>query len=122
MTIVALAEQYNQFQHSFGQGAENDYEGVVEKLFSPTLKKLANGNVLASQRAELLTQLNEVKDIAGKWTIESQEIIPSLDNTKCTIKYSLSSQKAGRFEIIAIITAPQGRIDRIDEIFYQEPH
>jgi len=120
MTIVALAEQYNQFQHAFGQGVSKDYDALINALFSPKFKKIANGNELAAERAQLLSQLLAVKDFAGSWAIQSQEIIPSHDNTKCTIRYFLTSEKAGRFDVIAILSASEGQIERIDEIFYQE--
>ena len=120
MTVLALAEQYNQFQHAFGQGVEKDYEAIINTMFTSKFKKIANGNELASERSQLLAQLFSVKDFAGKWAIESQEIIPSQDNTKCTIRYFLASEKAGRFEVIAIIRANNGQIDRIDEVYYQE--
>jgi hypothetical protein len=122
MSIFTLAEQYNQFQHAFGQGVEKDYVDIIARLFSPKFIKIANGNELARERSELLKQLSSVKEFAGNWSIKSHEIIPSLDNKKCTIKYSLQSEKAGQFFIIAILTATDGQIDKIDEVFYQEPH
>jgi hypothetical protein len=120
MSISSIAEQYNQFQHAFGQGIVKDYEGLINDLFSPNFKKLANGNELAGERAQLLSQLIGVKEFAGNWTIQSQEIIPSLDNNKCTIRYFLDSEKAGQFEVIAILSAPHGQIERIEEVFYQK--
>lgn len=119
MSISTVAEKYNQFQHAFGQGDEHNYEDLINSLFSPQFKKIANGAELAGERTQLLSQLNSVKDFAGSWTIQSQEIIPSHDNTKCTVRYFLSSEKSGRFDVIAILSASNGQIDRIDEIFYQ---
>lgn len=120
MSIKFLAEQYNQFQHEFGQEVRQDYESTIAKLFSPKFKKIANGNELASERDQLLPQLKDVKNFAGAWSIQCLDIIPSIDNEKCTIRYFLKSEKAGQFEIIAILRAHQGQIDRIDEIYYQQ--
>jgi hypothetical protein len=75
---------------------------------------------LASERARLLPQLKGVKDFAGAWSIQSLEIIPSADNAKCTIRYYLNSEKAGQFEVIAILSAKVGLIDRIEEVYYQK--
>ncbi|HQS84061.1 MAG: hypothetical protein B7Y25_03805 [Alphaproteobacteria bacterium 16-39-46] len=71
-------------------------------------------------RTKLFSQLKGAKDFAGKWTILSQEIIPSKDNIQCTLRYYLDSEKAGRFEVIAIISAPNGQIERIEEVYYQK--
>lgn len=120
MSVAALAEQYNQFQHAFGQGVAKDYESLIATLFTPKFKKIANGNELATERSHLLAQLLGVKDFAGSWSIQSQEIIPSQDNKKCTIKYALKSERAGQLIVIAILTLSQGKIDQIDEVFYQE--
>ncbi|MBX9804218.1 MAG: hypothetical protein K2Y18_00505 [Alphaproteobacteria bacterium] len=119
MSIQELAQRYNQFQHDFGQGVSHDYEKVINTLFSQNFKKIANGIELLPERAQLLPQLNGVKDFAGTWAIQSQEIIPSFDNMKCTIRYSLKSEKAGEFDVIAILKAHQGQIEQIDEIYYQ---
>ncbi len=120
MTISKLAEQYNQFQHAFGQGDVLNYENMINALFSPKFKKVANGNELVSERTQLLSQLMTVKDFAGKWSIQKVEIIPAQDGIKCTIRYFLNSEKARRFEVIAILSASHSQIDRIDEIYYQE--
>jgi hypothetical protein len=120
MSVVMLAEQYNQFQHAFGQGDNKDYEKIINELFSPHFKKIANGDELTSTRSQLLSQLNGVKDFAGQWIIESHEIIPSQDDKKCTIRYCLDSEKAGKFEIIAILKMSEGKIEQINEVFYKQ--
>jgi hypothetical protein len=120
MLTKTLAERYNHFQHDFGQNVGQDYEEIVNTLFTPDFKKIANGNELASERARLLPQLKGVKDFAGAWSIQSLEIIPSADNAKCTIRYYLNSEKAGQFEVIAILSAKVGLIDRIEEVYYQK--
>lgn len=119
MTNETLAAQYNQFQNDFGQDVGQDYENIIRRLFTPDLEKVANGNKLANERAQLLPQLNSVKDFAGAWSIQTIEIIPSADNTKYTNRYSLKSEKGGQFEIIAILSIREGQIHRIDEIYYQ---
>ncbi|MCE3231651.1 MAG: hypothetical protein K0R76_270 [Alphaproteobacteria bacterium] len=120
MSIAALAEQYNQFQQAFGQGEDQDYERTINSLFSHDFKKIANGDELTSNRSQLLSQLAGIKEFAGKWTIQSHEIIPSHDNKNCTIRYLLNSEKAGNFEIIAILKVSGGQINQINEIFYKQ--
>jgi hypothetical protein len=120
MTINTLAERYNQFQHEFGQDLDQDYDDIINHLFASDFKKIANGNELAGERAQLLPQLKGVKEFAGTWSIQCVENIPSADDEKCTIRYYLNSQKAGQFEVIAILSARQGLIHRIDEVFYQQ--
>jgi hypothetical protein len=115
-----LAEAYNEFQKNYGQSVALDYGAIIEKLFSREFKKIANGAELVSKRENLEAQLAGVKDFAGEWTIEAKMIIPSACNKKCTIRYELSSEKAGRFDIMAVIGSEDGRkIDLVDEVFYQ---
>jgi len=120
MSIQTLAERYNSFQHSFGQDVAHDYDDLISTLFTADFTKIANGDELASERSQLLTQLRSTKEFAGTWSIQSVEIIPSADEAKCTIRYFLNSEKAGQFEVIAILSAKQNLIHRIDEIYYQK--
>ncbi|MBS0186245.1 MAG: hypothetical protein JSS34_07940 [Proteobacteria bacterium] len=119
-SVLKLAETYTQFQHDFGQDVPKDFNAISETLFLPIFKKIANGEELVSDRSKLLNQLKGVRDFAGKWTIESKEIIPSKDNTKCTLHYLLHSEKAGDFEVIAILRASKGKIGQIEEVYYKK--
>lgn len=119
-SISTLAASYHEFQHKFGQNEDQDYETIIPSLFSPDFKKIANGKELVSDRTKLLSQLMDAKNFAGKWTILPEETIPSKDNTKCTIRYLLNSEKGGQFEVIAILSAPNGQIEHIEEVYYQK--
>lgn len=119
MSIKSYAERYNEFQHQLGQGVEQDYESIINALFAPDFTKIANGDILVSNRSQLFSQCKNCRDMAGKWTIQSTDIIPSSDNTQCTIRYMLTSEKAGQFDVIAIMSISNGLINRVDEIYYQ---
>lgn len=115
-----LAVAYNEFQHNYGTSEELDYDGIINQLFARHFKKIANGKELVGKRDELLAQLSGVKAFAGNWKIEPIFTIVSDCNKKCTIRYILSSEKAASFDIIAVITADdEGKIEFIDEVFYQ---
>lgn len=120
MFVKQLAEKYNEFQNSFGQSKEEDYQKIVEDLFVNSFAKVANNNCLVAKREDLLAQLLEVKNLAGAWKVIEKDTIPSQDNKKCTIRYILETEKAGAFDVIAILSiAPGNKIERIDELFYQ---
>jgi hypothetical protein len=120
MTIANLAKSYNNFQNEYGQSMRPDYEEIINELFSADLKKVANGQELVAKREGLGQQLADVKAFAGNWTINANVIIPSIDNKQCTIRYILSTEKAGKFDVIAILSSANGKqIDAIDEIYYQ---
>jgi hypothetical protein len=121
MSVKSLAERYNQFQHDFGQGLSEDFDQQIDDLFHASFKKVANGQELVGKRDQLLAQLRGVKEFAGNWTIDSLDILACDDQSKCTIRYILTSEKAGQFEVIAIMSAQQGRIESIIEVFYQIP-
>jgi hypothetical protein len=120
MSIIALAKNYNELQHAFGQGKLINYKDRIQDLFSPGFKKIANGNLLVSERSLLLDQLRNIKDMAGTWEIKSRELIPSQDNTKCTISYIIATETAGDFDVIAILSSfNKEHIDLIEEVYYQ---
>jgi hypothetical protein len=79
--IEKIAKLYNDFQRNYGQSKEIDYQSIVLELFAKDLQKIANSNVLVSSRANLLGQLAGVKNLAEKWEVVEEKIIPSLDQT-----------------------------------------
>lgn len=124
MSIKNLAIRYNQFQNNFGshdfpQESEKASDHVIYELFAPDFKKIVNGNLVAD-RSSLKVQLNNVKNMAGSWTIEPKEIIPSEDNKACTVHYIVTTEKAGSFQVIAILKSSNAQeIQSIDEVSYQ---
>jgi len=64
MSITAIAISYNEFQHAFGQGNTVNYTDLIQDLFAPAFKKVANGNLLVSESSLLLSQLHGVKEAA----------------------------------------------------------
>ena len=124
MSIDSLAHRYNEFQNKFGQSSNSSSEecsSTINNIFDDHFKKIANGVVLVAKKAELFNQLSSVKEFAGNWSILEIENIPSADNKKCTMRYILQSEKAGLFEVIAIMSSADGcKIDCIDEIYYQQ--
>lgn len=121
MSIEHLAHQYNQFMADFGSGKEIDYTALMEKLFNPDFEKIANGIILTFGMKELENQLNEVKKTIGGWTIETIKILPSTNNKECTIRFLAETEKAGKFDVLAILYADNNmKINKIDEIYYQK--
>jgi len=118
--IEKIAKLYNDFQRNYGQSKEIDYQSIVLELFAKDLQKIANSNVLVSARSGLLDQLGNVKNIAEKWDVIEEKVIPSLDQTQVTIQYKLETVKAGNFGVIAILTInDKMKICRIEEVFCQ---
>lgn len=115
-----LVESYNNFQNSFGQDIKLDYPRIVASLFSEDFKKIANGVELVSNAEGLINQLQSIKGTSGAWSIDVNESISSLCNKKFTLSYILNSEKLGKFEVIAIITASdQNKINSVREVYYQ---
>jgi hypothetical protein len=83
------------------------------------LRRSANGQELVGHRQQLIAQLQGIKEFAGNWTINCLDLIVANEENKCTVRYILSSEKAGQFEVIAIITAQNNRIESIHEVYYQ---
>ncbi len=121
-SIADLARRYNEFQNDYGQGVSKDYNAIIESLFSSAFKKIANRTELVSERARLEQQLADVKAAAGNWTMREKSTIPSADNKQCVIWYVLETEKAGSFDVMAILRSSNGnQIDSIDEVYFQIP-
>ena len=120
MSIQHLAQQYNDFMSCFGSGVEIDQSVLIEKLFTADFQKIANGIILTLGRKELENQLTEIKEKTGNWTIETKKILPSADNKECTIRFMAETEKAGKFDVLAVLSSEDNlQISKIDEIYYQ---
>lgn len=120
MSIQELGHQYNAIQKEMGRPGTSGWVSTLPTLFSSQFHKIANGTVLVQNRSELEKQILQCREDAGPWQIEEKEMIPSQDNSKCTLRYVISTEKAGKFDVIAILSSTNGRqIDSVDEVFYQ---
>lgn len=113
-----IADRYNKFQNDFGSGVVQDYESIIENLFSPSFSKTANRAQLVGSRDELKAQLEDIKKMVGEWIIEPTKTIKSFDNNGYVISYSLKT-KDNIFDVIAILESSDGvKIDCIDEVYH----
>lgn len=113
-----IADRYNKFKNDFGSGVVQDYESIIENLFSPSFSKTANRAQLVGSRDELKTQLEDIKKMVGEWIIEPTKTIKSFDNNDYVISYSLKT-KDNIFDVIAILESSDGvKIDCIDEVYH----
>ncbi len=119
MSIKSLGFQYNALQMKMGTEEDQSWFETIDALFSENFTKIANGEVLVKARSELHKQIIKCREGAGLWKIKEKKVIPSADNKQCTIRYTISTEKAGSFDVIAILSSANGlQIDSIDEIFY----
>ncbi len=120
MSIDNIAEKYNKFQNDFGSKIEQDYDALIESLFSAESTKKANGKLLTAKRDELKNQLTAVRDIAGSWTMELKYLLKSATDQNYVIRYILNTKNLGSFDVMALLSSLDGiKIDFIDEIYYQ---
>jgi hypothetical protein len=115
-----IVEKYNQFQNQYGANANQDHSKIIEDLFMPGFNKIANGQIIASKRDELNAQLQSIVEFAGKFEMNITRIIPSANKHDFVVRYILTTEKAGKFDVMAVIFSKDGiKIDNIDEIYYQ---
>ncbi|MBA4749465.1 MAG: hypothetical protein H2057_02475 [Alphaproteobacteria bacterium] len=121
MTCVSLlGHGYNALQARMGKEGGQEWQEEVSLLFAPSFKKIANGEVLVAKASDLISQIDQCRALTGPWTLEVIYVIPAKDNTSCTIRYVLRSEKAGDFDVIALLKSQNGtHIDQIDEVYYQ---
>jgi len=120
MTTNNIAETYNQFQNDFGSSVEQDYDALIESLFSPEFTKTANGQVLVASRDALLKQLSDLKITAGGWTIDSKHIIVPAEDHNYAIRYFIHTETIGSFDVMLLLGSSDGiKIDFVDEVYYQ---
>lgn len=120
LKITEIGSKYNDFQDNFGQKNDKEFELNISNLFAENLKKIANGEVLVSGKSNLAPQLQSIRDAVGGWKIHPKFVIPSSDGKQCTIRYIIDSNKAGKFDIISVLSIDKdGKIYLIDEVYYQ---
>jgi hypothetical protein len=116
--LINIAERYNKFQNDFGSGVVQDYDALIENLFSPSFSKTANRTQLVAKRDDLKIQLEDIKKMVGNWVIEPTKTIQSANNNDYVISYSLKT-KDNVFDVIAILESSDGiKIDYIGEIYH----
>lgn len=115
-----IAQAYNAFQKKYGQASMWADHAIFNTLFSSSFKKIANGAELVGSGAEHESQLAQVKGFAGHWDLEEKFIMPAACQTKCMIRYVLKTEKAGNYDVMALIISYDGqKIDVIDEVYYK---
>lgn len=115
-----IAETYNQFQNDFGLSIEQDYDTLIENLFSPSFTKTANGKILISTRNDLKKQLSDLKIMTGGWTIDPKHIIVPVEDHNYAIRYFIHTESLGSFDVMLLLGSSDGiKIDFIDEVYYQ---
>jgi len=120
LSIKELGVQYNALQMEMGASESPNWLENIDLLFSEKFTKRVNGKFLVTTRSELENQIIKCREDIGSWKIQEKEIIPSKDNQTCTIQYVISTEKAGDFEVIALLKSSNAKqIDSIDEIYYQ---
>lgn len=120
LSIKELGVQYNALQMEMGASENQSWLENINLLFSEKFTKRVNGELLVATRSELENQIIKCREDIGSWKIQEKEIIPSKDNQVCTIQYIISTEKAGDFEVIAILKSSNAKqIDSINEIYYQ---
>lgn len=120
LSIKELGAQYNALQMEMGASENQSWLENINLLFSEKFTKRVNGELLVATRSELENQIIKCREDIGSWKIQEKEIIPSKDNQVCTIQYIISTEKAGDFEVIAILKSSNAKqIDSINEIYYQ---
>lgn len=120
LPIKELGVQYNALQMEMGASENQSWLENINLLFSEKFTKRVNGELLVATRSELENQIIQCHKDIGSWKIREKEIIPSKDNQTCVIQYIISTEKAGDFEVIAILKSSNAKeIDSINEIYYQ---
>lgn len=116
--MTNIAERYNKFQNDFGQGVVQDYDSIIEGLFSPEFTKIGNSEQLVGNRDELKLHLENVREEVGGWNIEVIKTIKSADSNDYIINYSLKAENEA-WDVMAIIGSSDGnKIDFIDGLYY----
>ena len=119
MPELNLAQKYNKFQNDFGSRVEQNYEELIESLFAPELTKTANGQVLAADRSKLHDQLSSIREMVDSWNIEVKYIMPSAEDHKYVVRYLLTTDHSGTFDVMTLLGSSDGiKIDLIDEVYY----
>lgn len=118
-SIEELAHVYIQHYKEYGQSVASDFSDSYKNLFSPAFKGFANGQLLAAKPDGFEKHLADTKEEIGKWLVDVRSCIPSADGKHCTLRYVLTTEKEGKYDVFAVLSSHEGeRIDALDGVYY----
>lgn len=117
MTIKPIGQRYVDFLRTF-EATSSMQE--IEALFSPTVKKMVNSNIVSHNRDELVKQMRDVINNYGavSSTINLLELIVGKNENINVIRFQILYKDNSTECVISIITCDdKGMIQEINEVF-----
>ena len=117
-----VVDAYVAYHNEYGQSASKALPDAYKNLFSPKFRKIGNGKLLADKQGDLEKNLADTKEEIGKWQINVHSRMYSADGKHCTLRYVLSTEKEGKYDVLAVLSSHDGEhIDSIDGVYYALP-
>ena len=117
-TLKVAAARYIDFLKLVGNSDVKTYANQMPTLCASDVKKIMNGKTAVTTRDNLVTQLGEVRDMVGTWTIENLDTVVSPADHSCIVRYVLKTAKDGSYITLAILRYDhEGMITEINEVY-----
>jgi len=101
--LKEAAGRYIDFLKVVGTTDVKTYGAQVPTLCTSDIKKIMNGKTAVTTSDKFISQLREVRDMVGTWTIENLDTIVSPENQSCVVRYVLKTSKEGAYITLAIL-------------------
>lgn len=115
-----IAHAYNRFQDDFGSGKEQNYNELIESLFTENFRKVINGDIYVAERSGLLKQLTDLRQAVGGWSVEVINIASIPESYNYTSEWRIHTRDAGVYHAVAILGSTDGiKINSVHESAYK---
>ncbi len=75
---------------------------------------------MVAKSDELETQLTDLKNISGNWTIDAKHIVVPAEDHNYAIRYFIHTENLGSFDVMLLLgSSDRIKIDFVNEIYYQ---
>jgi hypothetical protein len=116
--IGKVVDVYVTSHNAFGRSPFNVLHDTYKNLLSPEFKRISNGKLRAVGVDGLEADFSTTKEEIGKWQINVLSRIYSADGKHCTLRYILSTEKEGKYDVLAVLSSYDGEhIDSIEGMY-----
>lgn len=120
LTYEQLKEKSVRYIAVLNLAGRLDAKGLADelpKIVTNNCHKVINGKTMTTDIVQLKFQLEELINMAGVFTVEALDVLPSPQDSASVVRYILSSTYKGKYTTIAILHFNEdGVITEINEV------
>ncbi len=115
-----IIAEYMDFQKEMGKIDNDECLVSVPDIFTDDVVKITDGQKIAKGLKNLEQHCMELRSKYKSWYIGVKSEIISSDNNSATIRYQITTDEVGIFEVVAFLKfSKDHRIKEINEFYYR---